>query len=178
MKKVKIESVGPVTRGTSKASGKPYTIYDLQFEGDTTWYSTFWSRDDEPKAGMELEGETEFNDKFDKWNFKVGGGFKKTYNPAAANAAVFNAAVAAVNGYLSLDNHFDQWKKQRKEKEHPFNQYMDTVSKAAEILKEKVIGLGSMNETPAPKQPDNNDGDPGPQEPPNTDEEEIDLGPI
>jgi len=183
--KYKIETVGPVKTGTSKKTGKAYKTFDLQFEGDPQWYNCFWTRPEDPKIGQELDGKKEFNKDFDSHQFNMGfAGNKANWNPAGANATVFAAAVAVVNGFLGLDGaHLDKWQKERKEGQTAIAHYLETVTSVADDIKQRVAKMGGDVQTAAktaaapPK-----GGDPGPVSPGEEDwpdkdgEEEVDLG--
>lgn len=187
--KYKIQTVGPVSTGVAKGSGKPWRTVDVQFEGDGTWYSLFWPLDkkDLPQVGAELDGKKEFNKDFNKHQFNTGfGGNKANWNPAGANAQIYIAAATIVHDFLTLrPAHLEDWEKGRKEKQSGIEQYLETISALAGTIKQKVVGMGSgdataqvASKTSAPP-PQN--GDPGPVPPVNdnwagSDEEEVNLG--
>lgn len=185
--KYKVQTVGPVKTGTAKSSGKPFKTFDLQFEGDANWYNCFWVRDTDPTVGEELEGSKQSDDQFGlKFAMKFAGGNRANWNPAGANAAVMQAAVAVVNGFLGLKGeHLTEWEKKRKKGQTAVEQYLETVKAIAGELKQEVVKLGGTNETQtgakttAGPQPS---GDPGPLPPGEEDwteeEEQVDLGPM
>lgn len=181
--KYKIQSVGPVKSGVAKASGKPWKTYSLQFDGDGTWYDTYWSKDTDPQVGDELEGRKENDDQFGpKFSIKFGNA-KQSWNPAGANATVMTAAVAIVNGFLSLKpEHLKEWESKRKEKQSAIEHYIETVKAIAGQMKTEVVKMGG-NETQVGEKTSSAptaDGDPGPVAPPADEgtEEDIDLGPL
>lgn len=165
----KIATVGPKKEGTSKKTGKPYRTYDIQFENDPQWYNTFWTLEKDPEEGMELSGTKSYNSDYDNYAFEINRpGGKGNWNPAAANATVMLASVEIVNGFLSIGNHYELWEKGDVSLKEKFSKYMATVEAASKQIREKVIGMGSLNveqkksETPAAK----TSGDPGPTPPP------------
>lgn len=188
--KYKIQTVGPVASGVGKASGKPWRTVDIQFEGDGTWYSLFWPQDkkDLPQVGQELEGKKEFNKDFNKHQFNTGfGGNKANWNPAGANAQVFLAASAIVQGFLTLKaEHLEKWEAERKKGQTAIEQYLETVAAVAGNVKQRVVKMGG--ETPAAgtataaqaSTPPPSDGDPGPVAPGvetwTEEDEPVDLG--
>lgn len=166
--KFKIETVGPVKAGTSKKTGKPYKTFDLQFVADPQWYNCFWTRDTDPKVGEELEGKKEYNKDFESHQFNMGfPGAKANWNPAGANATVMGAAVAVVNGFLSLkEAHLVEWEKKRPKGMSAVAHYLETVTAIAGELKQSVVKMGgevqAAAKTPATPPAD---GDPGPVSP-------------
>ena len=187
----KIRSVGPIKTGTSNATGKDWTIYPLQFEGDEQWYDAFWNETTPPKEGQELEGEKYYEQKgkYETYGFRVkreGGG--RSYNPAAAFANSYQTATQIVDNWLSLaPENYEKWKGSIPEGTDPFVYYLETIEKVATVAKQTVDKLSKGGEVtknssqPAPSQPA------APAAPaagetisaedyPEDDEEEIDLG--
>lgn len=187
--KFKILTVGPVKEGIAKSSGKPFKTFDLQFDGDENWYNCYWVRDTDPKQGEELDGRKEKDEKFGlQFKLKFGAGNKANWNPAGANAAVFQAAVAIVNGFLGLKpEHLADWEKKRLAGQTAVDQYLETVRAIASGVKSDVIKMGgsdaqvqtATHTSTAPP----SDGDPGPVPPGidnfgDTGDEEVELGPM
>lgn len=163
----KIETVGPKKEGTSK-KGNPYRTYDLQFEGDSTWYNTFWTKKEDPEVGMELKGTKSYNDNYDNYSFEIEReGGKSNWNPAGANATVMLASVEVVNGFLSIGDHYDLWDKGAPELKAKFDKYLATIDSVAPRIKEKVVGMGSLApEQKTAEKKSSGTGDPGPTPPP------------
>lgn len=141
-----IQTIGPVKTGTSKASGKPYKIYDLQFEGDPNWYGTFWSPKEDPQIGQELSGKKSFDSEYNSYKFEIAReGGKGNWNPAGANATLFLAAATTVGDFLALDpKHLEEWATKRNKDEPPFAHYLRTVRDVAKLMKDDVVALGSI----------------------------------
>ena len=173
--KFTVQSIGPVKNGTSKSTGRPYKIYSLQFQGDPQWYDTFWSRDDEPKDGMELEGTKSYDGKYDSYQFQISrAGGKANFNPAAAQAAVIGASVAVINGFLAIPKHYELWAANKSEELKPlFEKYMQTIETVSKRMKTMTVGLGSIQGEAQKSETTSaapaNDGDPGPVPPPDMD---------
>ena len=144
--KFTIQTIGPVKNGTSKASGKPYKIYDLQFEGDPNWYGTFWSPKEDPQVGQELSGKKSYDSEYSSYKFEIAReGGKGNWNPAGANATLFLAAATTVGNFLALDpKHLSDWAAKRKEGEVAFSHYLRTVADVAKLMKDDVVALGSI----------------------------------
>jgi len=169
----KIQVVGPKKDIPNKKDpNRPWTSWDLQFEGDPNWYNTFWLEKETPVVGQELSG-TKLQD--EKWGpkFEVERqGGKQNWNPAGANATIMLAASNLVGQYLLMDSeHFELWKKKRKAGQTPMDHYLTTVVATAKLLKQEVVGMGGTNqETPAAGTANaaatNDSGDPGPVTPP------------
>ena len=141
-----IQTIGPVKNGTSKASGKPYKIYDLQFEGDPNWYGTFWSPKEDPQVGQELSGKKSYDSEYSSFKFEIAReGGKGNWNPAGANATLTLAAANVVGNYLALDPQYKkEWESKRKEGEPAFAHYLRTVRDVAKLMKDDVVALGSI----------------------------------
>lgn len=143
--KFKISSVGPIKTGTSKKTGKPYKIYSLQFEGDNTWYDTYWGSEEEPKVGQELDGKKEYDEKFESYKFNMSfGGGTKNWNPAGAQATVVLASIELVNGFLAVPEFRQLWVENKPELKATFDKYVETVKAVTPRVKEMAIGLGAM----------------------------------
>lgn len=190
--KFKVATVGPVKEGTAKSSGKAFKTYDLQFDSDQNWYNCYWVRDTAPVVGEELEGTKQEDDQFGmqfktKW---AGAGNKANWNPAGANAAVFQATATIVQGFLSLKpEHLAEWEKKRPAGISAADHYLQTVIAMAPAVKQEVIKMGgndvqtaSQTSTPPPAA-----GEPMPSAPPDVDnwvegqepgETDVDLGPM
>lgn len=163
--KFKIAVIGKPKKGTSKSTGKPYTIHELQFEQDPNWYSTFWNRDTEPVVGEELEGTKSWDDSYQEGNWKFEmerQGFKGgSFNPASANATIYAAAANIAHNWLSIDpENYKKWLAAKPEGTDPFVYYIDTIGKIAGAGKEAVTKMGA-----APKAPESQENSSAPKEP-------------
>lgn len=170
--KFKVQTVGPEKSIPNKKDpSRPWKSWDLQFEGDASWYNTFWVEDIPPVVGQELEGDKQDDEKFGlqfkkKWD--KGAGNKSTWNPNAANANVMEAAVHLVHGFLSLDpEHLAVWKQKRGKDQDAVSHYVATIFAIADQLKAQVVKMGGQNEAQTAATPPSKptDGDPGPVAP-------------
>ena len=178
----KLRSIGPVKSGVSASTGREWTIYPLQFEGDEQWYDAFWNDSTPPKEGQELEGEKfyEQKGKYETYGFRMkraGGG--RSFNPAAAYANSYQTAAAIVDNWLSFNQkNYDKWEKDIPSGVDPFVHYLDTIEKVASVVKQTVDKLSkggqatASSSQPAPTPP----AAPASQPIAADDEEEIDLG--
>lgn len=179
--KYRIQTVGPVKSGVGKASGKPWKTFDLQFEGDGTWYTAFWSRDTDPQVGEELQGKKEYSEQFKAYQFNMGfGGNKSNWNPGSANATILGVSAVVVHDAFELGMVTrEDWDKRAIKGETAMQHYIRTVAEVADILKPAVTKMGGdatkteeKTSTPPP-----DDGDPGPVAP-GVEDDELDLGPL
>ena len=163
----KIQTIGPRKDGTN-AKGNPYAIYDLQFDGDPTWYNTFWPSKEAPAVGNELKGEKSYNDKFNSYQFKIEReGGRSNWNPAGAQSTIILASVTVVNGFLSIPGNYEAWEKGAPELKAKFEKYVKTVESASTKLKELAVSMGSIQaEQPVASSQPKGTGDPGPTPPP------------
>ncbi len=164
----KIQTIGPRKDGTN-AKGNPYVIYDLQFEGDATWYNTFWSSKEDPIVGTELKGEKGYNQKYDSYQFQIEReGGKGNWNPAGAQSTIVLASVTIVNGFLSIPGNYEAWEKGSPELKPKFDKYVETVRSASVRLKEMAVSMGAVQSEQqiASKNEPKGTGDPGPTPPP------------
>ena len=184
----KVRSVGPVKTGTSNSTGRDWTIYPLQFEGDEQWYDCFWNENTPPKEGQELTGEKYYEQKgqYETYGFRMPrGGGGRSYNPAAAFANSYQTATQIVHNWLSLDKeNYEKWKKAIPEGTDPFVYYLDTIQKVATVAKESVDKLSKGGEAtksntqaaPTPPPAPANNKPINAEDYPEDDDEEIDLG--
>jgi hypothetical protein len=183
--KFKIAIIGKPKTGTSKSTGKPYTIHEFQFEGDPNWYSTFWSDSAAPQVGQELEGTKSWDDSYGEGNWKFElerkGGNNGQFNPAGANATIYAAAANIVHNWLSVKpENYDKWLGAKPENADGFAYYIETIEKVAKVGKEAVTKMGA-----APKAPESVESSTPPRAPaaeqpinsvsPLPEEDEVDL---
>lgn len=184
--KYKVQTLGPMKEIPNKKDpNSPWKSWSLQFEGDPSWYDTFWLGKEEPTVGQELTGTKSVDEKWGpKFELERQGG-KSSWNPSGANATVVAAAVDAVNGWLTLEmaNKKD-WESKRKDNELPFQHYLRTVMDVARVLKSGVVNMGGTPEAKAGETivnaapQTNTDAMPPDLESFPTGEEEVDLGPM
>lgn len=184
--KFKIQTVGPVKTGTSK-KGNDWRSFQLQFEGDNTWYDTFWMPKEDPQVGGEVEGTKSYDDQFKSYKFELKrDGGKNNWNPAGAQATVMTGAATVVGHFLSIPANYSLWVSEKpedaKELKRLFDKYLATVEVVSKRLKESVVSMGAISaETKtATKASPRSDGDPGPLPPPDIEtwpegEEEVNL---
>lgn len=186
--KFKIQTVGPIKTGTSK-KGNAWRAFSLQFEGDSTWYDTFWMPKEDPEVGGELSGTKSYDDQFKSYKFEVdrNGGGKNNWNPAGAQATVMHAAASTVTGFLAIPEHYKLWvsdaPEDAKQLKKLFDKYIATVEAVGKRMKDSVVGMGSMQpqqQAGATKTSGTTDGDPGPTPPPEIEtwpegEEEVQI---
>lgn len=178
----KIQTVGKLTERTAAKTGKPYKVYDLQFNDDPQWYNTFWTMDKAPEAEMDLAGTKSYDEKYTSYKFEIegrGGGGKGNWNPAAAQATVMLAGVEIINGFLALPGHYELWEKSDPKLKPLFQKYVTTVDAASKQIKEKVVSMGALTaETKVAEKASASAGDPGPTPPPNIDAFPDDQEPV
>ena len=108
----KIATIGPKKEIPKKDKpNEHWTSYSLQFEGDSNWYDTFWTKPEEPTVGMEITGTKDEHEKFGLQFAMERQGGRSNYNPANAQATVMLAAVELVNGFLAIGDHYELWEK-------------------------------------------------------------------